>query len=210
MATCLITVGGTYGEVLFNYLDSGSVAHSIVSGPGEFYLDDDGSDYTYSVLYGDVTASSSCIALDESPFTCYLIYWIDSSSFTLLNNFTIQSIISGNNEYSLYEKLYNNGGSFTITIRSLANAINDLGYPTITAPSINSSSNNIIIRTDGGNIPYLKLANKNTFYNIYLKGTEVMDCVPAGYTEMNIWPVIPATTTTTSTTTTTTTAAPAP
>ena len=193
MATCLITVGGTYGEVLFNYLDSGSVAHSIVSGPGEFYLDDDGSDYTYSILYGDVTASSGCITLTEIPFNCYLIYWRETDSCSLKNQYIVQSIIAGGVEYSLYQKM----GTKAFTAYNIASVINDLGYPIITAPAY--QGDNIIIRTLNGEVPYLKLSDKSISYNIYLKGTEVMDCIPSGYIPMDIWPVIPATTTTTTT-----------
>lgn len=203
MATCLITVGGTYGEVLFNYVDAGSVARSIVSGPGDFYLDDDGSDYTYSVLYGDVTASSSCITLTEIPFSCYLIYWKDTVSCTLNNTYIVQSIIAGNIEYSLYEKI----GTKAFTAYNVATTINDLGYPIITSPAY--QGDNLIVRTLNGEVPYLKLSDKETTYNIYLKGELVTDCVPSGYRELDVWPVIPATTTTTSTTTTTT-AAPIP
>ena len=199
MATCLITVGGTYGEVLFNYLDSGSVARSIVSGPGEFYLDDDGSDYTYSVLYGDVTVSSGCITLTNVSLKCYLIYWQDIYPYQLLKEFNVQSIVVGNTEYSLYEELQKvSNGLSGVAIGNIANAINNLGYPLITAPAYKQSYY-LIVRTLDGTIPYLKLSQKTTFYNIYLKGTETTDCIPTDYTPVNIWPVIPATTTTTTT-----------
>lgn len=196
MATCLITVGGTYGEVLFNYIDAGSVARSIVSGTGEFYLDDDGSDYTYSVLYGDVTASSLCITLTEIEFKCYLIYWNMAGTCNLGNQYTLQSVIAGDIEYSLYEKM----GTKSFTGHSIGPIINDLGYPIITAPSC--QGNSIVIRTLNGQVPYLKFSDKLSTYNIYLKGVEITDCVPAGYSELDVWPVIPVTTTSTTTTTT--------
>jgi hypothetical protein len=203
MATCLITVSGTYGEVLFNYTDVGSVAHSIVSGPGEFYLDDDGSDYTYTVVYGDLTVSSGCITLTNLSLKCYLIYWQDVYPYQLLKEFDIQSIIVGDTEYSLYEELQKVSNTLSsVSVGNITNAINNLGYPLITSPAYKQPYY-LIIRTLDGTTPYLKLSQKTSFYNIYLKGTEVTDCIPTDYTEVNIWPVIPVTTTSTTTTTTT-------
>lgn len=200
MATCLITIGGTYGEILFNYVDSGSVSHSIVSGPGIFYLDDTGSDYKYTVLYGDVTASSSCITLVNSPFTCYLIYWEDTPLCSLKSQYDIQSLIVGSTEYNLYSIT----AGAPLKAGNVAFAINELGYPSVSSPAIKDSVY-LIVRTLNGDVPYLKLSNKQILFDIYLKGQAVDDCVPTGYTQLNVWPVIPATTTTTSTTSTTST-----
>jgi len=198
MATCLVTVGGTYGEVLIKYVDSGSVSHSLISGPGTFYLDDDGSDYTYSVIYGDVTVASSCITFTNLPYVCYVIYWGDSLGKSLLSQFKVQSIIAGSLEYSLY-----NSGSLVFS-ESVGRAINNIGDYNITCQSF-QFPNRLIVKTLTPDVPYLKLSDSLSSFNIYLKGIPVNDCVPSGYEALDVWPNIPATTTTTSTTSTTTT-----
>ncbi len=197
MATCLVTVGGTYGEVLIKYVDSGSTPHSLISGPGTFYLDDTGSDYTYSVVYGDVTVTSLCITFTNLPYVCYVINWGNSLGKSLLSQFKVQSIIAGSLEYSLYIP------TDMVLSSTLAHAINNIGDYNITCQSF-KHPNQIIVKTLTPDVPYIKLSDSATSFNIYLKGQAVANCVPSDFEQMDVWPNIPATTTTTSTTSTTT------
>lgn len=184
MATCLVTVSGTSGEVLIKYTDAGSVERSIIAGVGPFYLNDTGTDYTWMNLSGDASAASGCITLTEVVTTCYILSWevsrYDMSSFS---KYMFKSVVT-NSDNDIDELIfpYTNSSRIGAVINNLNNPnIKAVGYKHIFS---DKNQNFLILKVSGSDTPYLKIRNEEDTHYLYIKGEPTMDCLPAGYTEI--------------------------
>lgn len=188
MATCLITVAGTSGSVLINYIDAGSVPRSLVAGVGPFYLNDTGTSYTWSKVSGDATASSLCVTLTEVVTKCYIVSWELPLDYKLPAYATsFDSIILGDTTYNLNDVAFPYDRNFAI-----ATSINSLGLESIKATAFKKVSTSskvqffLIIKVLGTEIPYIKVKNPDGDMFIYLKGVYTANCLPAGYTAIDV------------------------
>lgn len=192
MAACLVTVSGTSGSVLIEYIDAGSVKHSIISDiTTSLYIETGGSAYTYTTLSGDAIASSGCITITALPAKCYIFDWEWSREpmFPYDLGLLFTELIVGSTTYTLLECAYPNSGEY-----SVLNAVNALDVPEVKGVAYKTVYPSdltlpveyfAIIKVKGNEIPYLKIRNQADTHSIFLKGTYTADCLPAGYTEVD-------------------------
>ena len=183
MATCLVTISGTTGEVLINYVDSGSDPRTLTAAPGQLYLDDTGTDYEWTNLSGDAAVSSGCVTFTEIESNCYIIDWqqISHSSY-IAAEYKFDAVVVGATTSSINES------NFPGSALTLANSINALnldtikavGYKVVSTASVSESY--LIVKVQGTDIPYIKIKNIDDTHYIYLKGTLTVNCLPTGYT----------------------------
>lgn len=184
MATCLVTITGTSGEVLIKYTDSGSVSRYVKSGLGQLYLDDDGSDYEWSTLNGDAAAASGCITLTEIPITCYLFSWQRLLADSL-SDAKIDAFIWNSNEYA-FSTAYTFPRGYA-KIAGAINALNESDFKAVAYKEVlsqNKSEQFLIVKVRGGDAPMLRITNDDGTHFMYIIG-ETTTCLPAGYTEID-------------------------
>lgn len=187
MAACLITISGTSGEVLIRYVDSTSTSRSLISGIGTLYLEDDGTDYTWTTLSGDAVAASGCITLTEVDTICYVISWekyVNPYVYTN-TNLVIDALILGSSTYSMTEYAF---PRFPATVGDNINALNledvkAVGYKIVAGTTyLDPTSFYLIVKVRGTSVPYLRVNNPTTSKALYLKGEVSSSCLPTGYT----------------------------
>lgn len=184
MATCLVTISGTSGEVFIKYTDSGSVDRYLRAGLGQLYLDDNGTDYEWSTLSGDAAAASGCITLTEVPIVCHLISWqrllVDEISDAKIDAILLDDTV--------YE--FSTSYTFPRSQAKIADAINSLNESDFKAVAFkqvtatNKSEYFLIIKVRGDKVPKLRITNEAGTHFMYLIG-EASSCLPAEYTEIN-------------------------
>ena len=184
MATCLVTVSGTSGEVFIKYTDSGSVDRYLRAGLGQLYLDDNGTDYEWSTLSGDAAAASGCITLTEVPIVCHLISWqrllVDEISDAKVDAILLDDTV--------YE--FSTSYTFPRSQAKIADAINSLNESDFKAVAFkqvtasNKSEYFLIIKVRGDKVPKLRITNEAGTHFMYLIG-EASSCLPAEYIEIS-------------------------
>ena len=129
MALCSITISGTSGSVLINYVDAGTVARTLTAGLGTLSIDDAGSDYTFTTLSGDATLTSGCISFTEVELNCYILSW-ELNEFNTLDNadFKFDAVEIGSTSYNMTDVNYP-----FCNILTLADSINSLGLDAVKA-----------------------------------------------------------------------------
>ena len=187
MAAGLITVSGT-GQVLIQYIDAGSVARSLITGPGTLYLDTTGTDFTWTTLSGNATASSGVITLVEIETTCYILSWeepiLGINTFQnprlKFNGIELDGVTTSINE-----------SYFPMSSLRVGTSINDADISNIKATAYKDVISNgsapeshyLIVQVQGTDvIPYLRIANETSSQHLYIKGVVTGNCLPAGYT----------------------------
>lgn len=183
MATCLVTITGTSGEVFIKYTDSGSVDRYVRAGLGQLYLDDNGTDYEWSTLSGDAVAASGCITLTEVPIVCYQISWqrllVDEISDT-----KIDAILLDDTVYTFSTSYRFPRGQSRIA--AAINALNESDFKAVAYKEVNSSNKSeqyLIIKVRGSQIPKLRITNDAGTHFMYLIG-EASSCLPAEFIEI--------------------------
>ena len=183
MANCLVTVSGTTGTVLINYIDSGAIPRVLTSGPGTFLIDDGGSEYTWTNLSGDTAVSSLCIEFTEIVNNCYIFSW-ELTVPNQINNLKFTSVELGTDSNSIADL------NFPFTkVTDLAAAINGLNLEQIKAKAYKvvrttKTEYFMILKVQGTDIPFIKIKNIDSTHFLYLKGVYTSNCLPAGYTEI--------------------------
>lgn len=188
MATCLVEITGSTGQVLINYTDSGSAARSVIAGPGQLYLDDDGSDYEWTTLSGDAAVDSSCITFVEVATACYVLSWEEFPPTgwgePTLN---FDAVILGTDVYTMDTARYPGNVQ---TVAENINALNldfikATGYKVLSPSSGSDSLESFLILTvKGADVPMLRITNEAETHYLYLLG-ESSTCLPAGYTAID-------------------------
>lgn len=183
MAACLITIAGTSGKVLIEYTDSSSVKHSIISDIGPLYINDTGSEYTYTTLSGDATASSLCVTISEVAKKCYILDW---EVLKLVNpkyiGQTITQLLVGTTTFTFATPVLFPDSVFTIV--TAINQLNSLLVKATAYRQVNTTNKSeyfIILTIKGNDIPYLKINSATDNHNLFLKGTLTTNCLPTGY-----------------------------
>lgn len=184
MAACLITISGTNGLLRLDYkigLDSYSINTSI----GTLYIEDTATDVTYTILKGDLIASSGCLTIIELPLICYNIHWNEIT----LNNWKVDEIIIGINSYVIENISFPNSEIYLCKAINNLNidSIKALGYESIYESSTNTYAYNYILSILGSDIPQLKITNADSTMSMYIVGTILGTCdIPLGYREIEV------------------------
>ena len=184
MATCLVTISGTSGEVLIKYTDVGAVNRYVKAGLGQLYLDDTGSDYEWSTLSGDAAAASGCITLREVPVDCYLFSW-QRLLKDEITDAEVDAFIWNSTTYT-----FSTLCTFPRSYGRIAAAINSLNESDFKAAAFkevyttDKSEQFLIVKVRGGDAPKLRITNEAGTHFMYLIG-ESSTCLPAEYTEID-------------------------
>jgi len=197
MAACLINITGTSGSVFIRYIDSGSVERSVVAGLGVIYLDDTGSDYTYTTISGNAVAASGCITITNLPYTYYFIDWelLRNTQCSCINDYVINALLLDNTVYTIADSFYLGDKKLKVitNINSLNLEIVKASAYKITSPSIPTVLPivySIVVRVIGTEIPSLRVRNADNTRFLYIKGV-VTPSIPIDYTLVDTCPIIP-------------------
>ena len=190
MASCLITLAGTTGEILIKWTQD-TVVNTLSTeyGVAPIYIDDTATDVTYTTLSGDVTASSLCVTITELPIDYYEIVFDRLKENNTTYDARFDAVLIDDTVTDLSPTI---SDKYTGLV-ALIGAINGLDDDNIKIVGFNvsaagSSTNyynlGLIFRIIGGGVPSLRI---NSFYDnkSYLKG-ETSVALPDGYTEIEI------------------------
>lgn len=186
MAACLVTISGSTGQVLINYIDAGSDPRSVIAGPGTLYLEDDGSDYEWTTLSGDAAVSSGCVSFTEVPNSCYMLSWEEHApSGWGAPTLNFDAVILGTDIYTIDESRYPGN------VQTLAENINALnldflkatGYKVVSGTNLLESFLILTVR-GADDVPQIRIKNEDDTHHLYLIG-ETSTCLPAGYTAID-------------------------
>lgn len=184
MSACAITLGGSSGSLIINYI-LGSNANTVTANFGDsVYIDTTATAVTYTTLTGNLTASSGCLTITGITQICYEFDWESTSGIDPLA-LVFNNVILDTTPVSISSTGYN--GNFSITgiitsIKTLADPrIQLMSYKTA-ASGRGTTNNNLIIKIVGNYIPTLQVNNPGQSHNFYLQSTVASACVPSGYT----------------------------
>lgn len=201
MASCLITIGGTSGEVLIKY-KLGGVDQSMISTFGKsIYINDAATNITYTTLSGNATASSLCVTITELPYICYDLSWETYDILKRNPPFSLKfdAILLDEEVISIPETTVDR-----YAIGNLVDNINgvDERVKLIAGKPLESNRYTtnfyLLIRVAGSEIPSLRIKNTDVTlgrdpHYMYIKGTVASDCTPdSGYEEYTICETTPA------------------
>lgn len=192
MAACLVTVSGTSGSVLIQYVDGSSVSHSIISDiTTSLYISDTGSDYTFTTLSGDAIASSGCVTLTEIEINHYILSWEIVRTVPQRSvGQVFDAVVIGSTTTPIDEVSFPYDPSLDV-IKS----INALNLPNIKATGYKIVDDTditvplqyfVILKVTGTDIPYIRISNSDASHNIFLKGVYTATALPAGYTAVDV------------------------
>ena len=199
MASCAITIGGTSGSVVINYL-LGAVAHTMTGSFGEtIYINDTATAITYTNVSGDATASSVCVTITNLPTTCYIFDWsintvvvgCDGFSYVPASDYTFDAVLLDSTVVPLTSTSYSEVSSTV-----LAQAINDLNDSRVEAVATKVTSGTgtremyLIVKVTGTYVPQIRVNATIGNHKLYLKGTVTVDCIPNGYTAFTNCPAL--------------------
>lgn len=185
MASCLITVSGTSGEIRLNYIIAGIQQSPIKAGIGSFYIESTATSVTYTTLYGDAIASSICLVITSLPFSCYKWTWKGLKA----EGYKTVAVIVNNIEIPIAES------EFPFSEYNLPLSINNLDLDQIKVTKYKmvvpvpfsiveeDIQHNFIVRSLGTIIPILKIRNADSTSFIHIHGT-ASTCSPVGYTDI--------------------------
>jgi len=189
MATCLVNITGTSGEVLITYTDSGAVNRYVKAGLGSLYLDDSGSDYIWQTLSGDAVVASGCISFTENATSCYLLTWerlVTAPNVFLSTDLKFKSVVLGSSTYNLSTPV-----PYPRSCREVGDLINKLNLSNIKAVSFKEVSSTkteyfLVLQVTGADVPFLKIVNSEENHFLYIKGEPEGSPVPVGYTQFEV------------------------
>jgi hypothetical protein len=184
MASCQITITGTTGSVQIRYY-LGDIFNTITAKPGDpVYVDSTVTLVTYTRLSGDAAATSGCLSITNLIQSCYIFMW-ETPKPTCDTGNVFDAIILGSTTYVIDEV------SITNSYFSLAESLSTLGQESIIPYSGKAErldtrmKNYLVVQTLGTDIPYLRIKNTTTTFNMYLKGVTSV-CSPNGYTAIDV------------------------
>jgi len=184
MPAALISITGTSGKVLLNYLQS-AVAKSAILDIGTLFLDDATvTAVTYTTLSGDAIASSLVFTITNLPYQYYKLEWKGLKS----DGYKIKNILLGIDTFNIPEVDFPNSDY------NLINSVNELNNDEVKITDIKVSPPNLpngfvnfsyIFRILGNDTPELEIRNIDNTGYIYVKGVSTAYPV-VGYTSITI------------------------
>lgn len=192
MASCVITISGTSGEVLIKYKLSG-VNHTMTGGFGQtIYINDTATDIYWKTVSGDAAAASGCVTITELTYTCYQIDWESYNFIQTTPPFSLKfdSVYLDNTQITITSSDVNR-----YTLDGLAATINDLDDDRVKAVAGKVSQSNrntfnysLILKVEDPYEPSLRIINSDVSLPrddqfLYIKGATALSCLPVDYTE---------------------------
>jgi hypothetical protein len=190
MAACVVSVGGTSGNVLIKYT-LGSEITTIVPFGEDIFIDDAATDITYTTLSGDATASSGCLTITDLPAVCYSMEWESTGN---ASTYYFEAVILGVDEITFDDVEFD-----LRSLEDLASAINNAGDDRVKAVAGWTDEDiarlgafhYINLRIIGEDVPYLRIRNDGTSFYLYIKGVST-SCTPGvDYTTYEICDPVP-------------------
>jgi len=189
MASCLVTTGGTSGTFRLEYDLGVNHVVSYYNFGDVIYIDDTATDITYTTLTGDVTATSGCVTITDSPQTCYLLKY-DRSSLVSTSTSVFDAIVIGTTVHSFAtpceDTLIQVSSLFTNVNTVLAD--DDIKFTAWKSENLTDDYVDIylVVRIMGTiDVPSLRIKSVNNNYS-YIIGTVSADCVPSGYYDLGV------------------------
>lgn len=198
MAACLISTTGTSGYTTIQYKLGSNIYTTKAYVGDSIYIDDTATDVVFVTEEGDAVSSSLCLTVTEVTETCYKLQWTFDNS--VISKYKIDQLILGATTYDLPD-IHASNSSKTAMVGSYINGLGLFSIKAVayknTAPGIASTNVSYTFEVRSADIPELRMFNTidNTF--IYIKGEEVVDCFPSGYSEVVTCQTSGITTTTT-------------
>lgn len=198
MASCLITLAGTSGDITIRYTQD-SVVNTINTsyGVAPIYIDDSATDITYTTLSGDVTASSGCVTITELPVNHYVITYDRLKSNATSYDARFDAVIVDGVVKDLDPTISDKYPSHTALIEAINDTLNDYTIKVVAVNkelaggSTNYYNISLVLRTVGATSPPLLRINSHYDNKSYLIG-EVSVAAPDGYTAWDIPIEIPS------------------
>jgi len=186
MAACLITTTGTSGQLVINYKIATISQAPITMGIGSIYIEDTATNVTYTILSGDIIASSLCLTINPLPYTCYKFLWKGIKA----DDYKFVSLYLDNDIFIIPESDFPR--NVTTLIQNVNNLENDKfkitkykkDYTLITN-NLEDLETSIIVRIIGTELPMFKIRNADNTGFIYLRG-ELISCNVLGYIDVNL------------------------
>ena len=195
MPACAITITGTTGSVVINYILSGT-AHTMNGSFGDsLFINDAATAITYTNISGNAAATSACVTITNLPSSCYILSW--SLDFTPVVTGTSGYVQNSN--YIFTDVALSTGIVLPITQVSYSNF-----DPTVLAENINILNDSrvkavatrvisatytkelfIVLKITGAFIPELKINNPVGNKTLYIRGI-AGDCLPLNYSLFNV------------------------
>jgi hypothetical protein len=180
---CLITITGTSGLLEIRYTDGGVPSTIRVEGEGGVYLPDAVLAADYTVLSGDLDASSACTTLTEVPLVLNKFTW---EIFDCLNPYQFNGIIADAVTSTITNTIYH-----TLDLNVIIEAINALGNDNIKAVAFKLTVTGstwvaeLIVRTLGVDDLQLQLQGTASTEKMIINST-VVGSIPVDFTEIEI------------------------
>lgn len=191
MAACLITFGGTSGDIMIRYTQDGETTTTYTSfSVDPFYIDDSATDVTYTTLSGDVTASSGCVTITELEVDYYLVTYDRLKSDTSTYDARFDAVVVDTTVNALSPDISDKFASWSALVTAINDTLADdtvkvTGYKVgLAGASTNYYQIELIIRVIGGGIPALRI-NSHFDNKSHLIGV-TSAALPVGFTEIDI------------------------
>lgn len=187
MASCLITIAGTSGELEINYILS-AVPYSFRTGIGTIYIESTATNITYTTLSGDVTATTACGAgITSLPATCYLISWKGIET----DDYQIDRVSLGVVNITIPDTPFPISNTYLPTN---LNGVDDdrvkiTGYKKVSTYADLSSLDKefyYLVRVLGTDPPIFRVKNTDASGYIYIHGVAHSCTLPVGYTAIDV------------------------
>lgn len=189
MASCLVTTGGTTGTFRLEYDLGATHVTSYYNFGDPIYIDDTATDVTYTTLTGDVTATSGCVTITDSPQTCYLLKY-DRLSTVTTSTSLFDAILVGNVVHSFATPCEDTLFGSSTLVYNVNTVLADEDIKFTASKTVNLTDNYVdiylIVKITGTtDVPSLRIKSPNNNYS-YIIGTVSADCVPSGYYDLGI------------------------
>lgn len=188
MASCLVTTGGTSGTFRLEYDLGVNHVVSYYNFGDVIYIDDTATDITYTTLTGDVTATSGCVTITDSPQTCYLLKY--DRLTTVESTSVFDAIVVGTTVHSFATPCQDILSELLTLVYNVNTVLadDDIKFTALKTENLTDDYVDIylVVRIMGTtDVPSLRIKSVNNNYS-YIIGTVSADCVPSGYYDLGV------------------------